>query len=129
MEFFDKGGVQIDPSLCAARFLHRNFVHITGVVQGVVRKRVLENGTRIANFNLLTKEKWNSKKTGSEGIREDSHFIEAYEGMVDLLDRLGVKEGMPLGVDGSIRYVKSKESDGRTNTKSVIFVHRIITEV
>lgn len=84
--------------------------------------RVMQNGTKVANFSVATSESWKDKS----GERKESvewHRICVYsDALAGMIER-SVKKGAKVYVEGSIRTRKYTDHSGNEKSVSEIVVH------
>lgn len=77
-----------------------NRVILLGHVEYDPQVNILPNGGRVANFSLLTQERWKDSRTGEERSRYERHKIAVFvDKHVDMIEQ-NVKSGTVLYMEG-----------------------------
>ncbi|HDZ37192.1 MAG TPA: single-stranded DNA-binding protein [Marinobacter sp.] len=74
--------------------------------------RVTRGGTRQASFTLATDEGYKDRQSGNWVNDTEWHQIVIYGPLVDVLERLGVKKGSRVYLEGKTRTRKWQDSNG-----------------
>lgn len=86
--------------------------------------RTLNNGNRVASFNIATSETWKDRNTGERKQQTEWHRISVWqEGAVDFCDKYLRKGDMVL-IEGKIKTRKWKDQSGNDRYSTEIHVEQ-----
>jgi len=74
--------------------------------------RTLDNGAKVAKFNIATNESYKDKNTGELITLTDWHQVEAWGKLADIVERF-IKKGSRAYVEGKYKST-TYEQDGQT---------------
>ena len=79
--------------------------------------RVTQSGQKQAKFSLATTERYKDKNTGEVKDNTEWHNIVAWRTQADLIERLGVRKGISLFIEG---HLTSRSWDDPSGQKKYI---------
>ena len=86
---------------------------LLGKIESTPQISSFPNGTRVANFTLITTEKWKDGKTGLDKSRQDKHKIAVFnDRLVDLI-QAHVHENSLIYVEGQIEHRSWTDAQGQ----------------
>lgn len=74
--------------------------------------RYLPNGGAVANVTIATSEQWKDKDTGEKKDRTEWHNVVFYSKLAEIVGEY-LKKGSQVYVEGSIRYRKWQDKEGK----------------
>lgn len=85
---------------------------LLGTVEDAPVIQTLPNGTRVANFVLVTTESWVDKKTGEKKANKERHRIAVFSDRVVEIITARVTAGTTVYVEGQIEGRTWTDGDG-----------------
>lgn len=85
--------------------------------------RILESGTKVANFSLATNENYQDKNGDWQKVTE-WHNIVCWRGLAERAER-ALKVGMQVYIEGKITYRKWKDQNGQDRYSTDIVANNI----
>ncbi len=83
--------------------------------------RVMQNGSKVANFSLATSESWKDRN-GEKKEQTEWHKIVVYGDKLPEIIEKYVKKGTKLYIEGSIRSRKYQDTTGQDRTVFEIII-------
>ncbi len=96
---------------------------LIGNVGGTPEVKVLESGTKVANFSLATNENY-TKKDGTKVEQTEWHRLEVWGNLANVAETI-IKKGDRICIEGKIRTEKWEDKEGNARTSVKIRVERI----
>lgn len=96
---------------------------LIGNVGGTPEVKVLESGTKVANFSLATNENY-TKKDGTKVEQTEWHRLEVWGNLANVAETI-IKKGDRICIEGKIRTEKWEDKEGNARTSVKIKVERI----
>lgn len=95
---------------------------LLGTVESVPLINRLPNGTRVANFTLVTEERWVDRHTGEQRVKSERHKIAVFVDKVAAMIEEQVEEGALVFVEGMLETRNWVDSSGVTRQSFDIVV-------
>lgn len=86
--------------------------------------RVTQNGNKHARFTFATTERFKDKTTGETRDRTEWHTIVAWRSGAEQIERLGIRKGISLYIEGRIAYRSWDDPSGQKRYMTEIEMDR-----
>ncbi|NLB63546.1 MAG: single-stranded DNA-binding protein [Fibrobacter sp.] len=101
-----------------------NKVHLIGNVGRDPEFRVTQNGQKYARFSLATTERFRDKNTGEYRDRTDWHNLVGWRIVAEQLERLQVRKGLLLYIEGRISQRSWDDPSGQRRYATDVEIER-----
>lgn len=98
-----------------------NKVILLGNLGGDPEVRTLENGNKVANFNIATSESYKDRNTGERITQTEWHRIVMWRGLAEIAEKY-LHKGDQIYVEGKIQTRNYQDKDGVTRYTTEIVV-------
>lgn len=90
-----------------------NRVTLIGNISVDPQIRQLQNGQKVANFNIATSERWKDKTTGEQKESTEFNKVVVYnQGIVGVIESM-CQKGTRVFIEGSLKTRKWQNKDGQ----------------
>lgn len=103
---------------------HLNKIMLIGNLGKDPEIRVTQNGNKNARFTLATTERFKDKTTGETRDRTEWHTIVAWRSAAEQIERLGIRKGISLFIEGRIAYRSWDDPSGQKKYMTEIEMDR-----
>ena len=86
----------------------------------------LQNNTALANFSVATSESWKDKNTGEWQEKTEWHRVSAWRQAADKVERLNLRKGSLVYVEGKLETRKYTDKDGVEKYSTEIVAYTIM---
>ena len=86
----------------------------------------LQNNTALANFSVATSESWKDKNAGEWQEKTEWHRVAAWRQAADRVERMGLKKGSLVYVEGKLETRKYTDKDGVEKYSTEIVAYTIM---
>ena len=87
--------------------------------------RVLENGTKVANFSIATSKRWKDRDSGEDRESTEWHNVQTWRGLAEVVEKY-VKKGNKVYVCGELQTRRYEDKDGITRFTTTVIARDLI---
>lgn len=87
--------------------------------------RVLDNGTKVANFSIATTKEWKDRDSGEKRSHTEWHNVQAWRGLAEIVEKF-VKKGHRLYISGESQTRSYEDKDNITRYSTTIIAKDLV---
>lgn len=92
---------------------HLNKVLLIGNLGKDPEIRMTQNGQKQAKFTFATTERYRDRNSGEQRERTEWHNVVAWRTTADLIERMSIRKGTSLYIEGKLRYRSWDDPQGQ----------------